>query len=333
MKLIKEICFEPEKELGEHCQSAYRYKLRKAARALVFNTKGEIALMNVSNHSYYKLPGGGIEFGETVQQALVREIIQEVGATVDVVGEIGTIIEFRNEHTLIQISYCFVTKVKKLGKNSLDSGELADGFKVEWHTIDKAIELLKNSKPTGNNDVTYCGKYMIDRDLSFVLEYKNKRHTAKQGIGGFLLRNNNGVQEVLLMKRGKDTLGSGKWACSFGGGVDHDRESFSMCAVREAKEEIGIEFDPKKAVFQTTLHMILPKPIGQVVGHFYFIDNWKGTPTVCECDKCECLEWFPLDKLPPLKDWWLESTRQVIENYLNKVTYSEIGYDTKGGNK
>ena len=326
MKLIKEICFEPEMKHGEHCQSVCQYKLRKAARALVFNAKGEIALMNVSKHNYYKLPGGGIEFGEDIQKALAREIKEEVGATAEIVDELGTIIEYRNEHNLIQISYCFVAKVLKLGKNNLDASERSSGFKVEWHTVDKAIELLKNSKPTGDANVEYTCKYMRARDLAFVLEYKTRRHMGKQGIGGFLLRNNKGIQEVLLMKRGKNTLGSGKWSCSFGGGVDSDEESFSMCAVREAKEEIGIEFDPNKAVFQTTLHMILPKPIGQIVGHFYFIDKWQGEPKICECDKCECLEWFPLDKLPPQKDWWLESTRQVIENYLNKVIYSEIGF-------
>lgn len=175
MKLIKEICNEPQVKC-DNCE------LRRAARALVFNDKNEIALMNVTKHNYYKLPGGGIEHGEDIQTALAREIKEEVGATIHVVGELGMIIEtrsyakFRGSNgeacPLCQISYCYIAKVISLGENCLDEEETSDGFTVEWHPLDKAIQLLKDSEPRGSEYIDYSGKYIVERDLAFLNEYK-----------------------------------------------------------------------------------------------------------------------------------------------------------------
>lgn len=40
---------------------------------------------------------GGIELGESTDKALRREVKEEVGADIEVLGEIGAILEYRNE--------------------------------------------------------------------------------------------------------------------------------------------------------------------------------------------------------------------------------------------
>lgn len=75
------------------------YKIRKAARSIVFNDFGQIALLYVSKNNYHKLPGGGIEESESISIALNREILEEVGAESEVLGEIGLTIEYRNDHS------------------------------------------------------------------------------------------------------------------------------------------------------------------------------------------------------------------------------------------
>jgi len=168
VELLKEICHDPEIKVE-------KYRIRRAARAIVLNDKGEIALMNVTKQGYYKIAGGGIEFGEDIQKALAREILEEVGATAKVLDEIGVIIEYRNKHALCQKSYCYVAKVIKLGKPDFTELEKSDGFSVEWHNLDNAIALMKSSKAYGSDDIEYTAKYMVERDLLFLITYKNKK--------------------------------------------------------------------------------------------------------------------------------------------------------------
>ena len=56
-------------------------KFRKAVRAVVFDDENKVALINVLNRSYYKLPGGGIEESESMEDALKRECLEEIGSS------------------------------------------------------------------------------------------------------------------------------------------------------------------------------------------------------------------------------------------------------------
>ena len=43
----------------------------------------------VKNEHFYRLPGGGIEFGETSQEALKREFREEIGAEIKIIKQLG----------------------------------------------------------------------------------------------------------------------------------------------------------------------------------------------------------------------------------------------------
>jgi mutator protein MutT len=56
-----------------------------SAGAIIFNDKGEIFLskrsQNTSNErGHWETPGGSVEFGETLEQAAKREILEELDA-------------------------------------------------------------------------------------------------------------------------------------------------------------------------------------------------------------------------------------------------------------
>jgi 8-oxo-dGTP pyrophosphatase MutT (NUDIX family) len=142
------------------------YATRIAARGIVVDG-GNIALLNVSNLAFYKLPGGGVEDGETPEIAFEREIMEEVGCNCEIRSTLGEIIEFRDSFKLKQTSHIFVSDlVGEVGSNHLEPDELAEGFEVMWVTPIDAIKLLLSSTPTD-----YEGKFIIKRDLAIVNHY------------------------------------------------------------------------------------------------------------------------------------------------------------------
>ena len=138
---------------------------RQAARAIVTNRQGQVALLNVTKHGYHKLPGGGVEAGEDMMLALQRELVEEIGCKAEVTGEVGKIIEYRDKWTMKQTSHCYLaTQIGEQSSPAFTEEELNDGFEVVWaDTIDEAIALLESDMPTD-----YQGKFIQRRDSKFL---------------------------------------------------------------------------------------------------------------------------------------------------------------------
>lgn len=162
MDLIKEIY---EKDIGYNYEyTDITYKLRKASRSIVLNDSQNIALLFVSKNNYHKLPGGGIEAGEDIKTTLNREVMEEAGVEINILGEIGTIMEYRNKHKLLQISYCYYSEVKgKIKEPSFTDEETNSGFQLKWVALEEAISILENDTPDN-----YLGKFIQIRDLLFL---------------------------------------------------------------------------------------------------------------------------------------------------------------------
>ena len=149
-------------------EAASKLKTRYAARGVVFDENYKVALLPVTNNNYYKLPGGGIEEGEDEIEAFRRECLEEIGSDVEVIKELGSVVEYRTELDLVQTSSCFVGKtIGERKKSAFTQHEMEQGFKqVVWVSLDEAIELMKSQ---ANN---YEGKFIVERDIFLLQQVK-----------------------------------------------------------------------------------------------------------------------------------------------------------------
>lgn len=79
------------------------------------------------------------------------------------------IIEYRDEWSLKQHSYCYLANmVGDKGNPEFTQEEINNGFKIKWVSLEEAIKLLENDKPEG-----YEGGFIQIRDSNFLKEAKN----------------------------------------------------------------------------------------------------------------------------------------------------------------
>jgi mutator protein MutT len=64
-------------------------QIRPGVAAIIQNATGQILLQRRSDNGLWGLPGGAVEIGESVRDAIVREVREETGLTVEVVRLIG----------------------------------------------------------------------------------------------------------------------------------------------------------------------------------------------------------------------------------------------------
>ncbi len=158
------------------------YEERSAARAIVFDAEKNVALLHATKKSYHKLPGGGIEGDEDIETALRRELLEEIGCSIENIQELGVVEEYLDGFGLHQTSYCFIADlVGDKGENLLEEGEIADGFEPKWVSLDDAIAILESE----SNIENYQGKFIRLRDLTFLKEaqkrYGNSSETMPAG--------------------------------------------------------------------------------------------------------------------------------------------------------
>jgi 8-oxo-dGTP diphosphatase len=155
----------PEKVTNEEVLS---YNKREAARAVIFDAEGKVALLHVTRDKYYKLPGGGIEAGESKEDAVKRECLEEVGCYIEVGEYLGELTEYRRQIALNQTSFCYIAKVLgPKGEQHLEPGEIEEGHDLGWYTLEEALTLLRTAEP-----VDYEGPFIVARDIVFLTEAK-----------------------------------------------------------------------------------------------------------------------------------------------------------------
>src|SRR5690554_273861 len=71
------------------------YSVREAARGLLVH-EDKIAFLHVTKYGFHKLPGGGIEVGESHDDAFTREVLEETGCSCEIIDRGPAVVEYRD---------------------------------------------------------------------------------------------------------------------------------------------------------------------------------------------------------------------------------------------
>ena len=131
----------------------------------------------------------------------------------------------------------------------------------------------------------------------------------------FLIKDN----KILLQRRFQTGFEDGNYGVPAGhldGG-----ETARQGGAREIREEIGIEIKPED---MTVVHVMHRKAANdERIDFFMTASKYAGEITNMEPNKCDDLQFFPLDNLP---ENIVEYVKVAIENYRQEISYSEYGW-------
>lgn len=134
------------------------------SRAVIVD-RGKILLCQVKGRDYYYLPGGHVNFGESAEEALRREIKEEMDVSTKTLRFIGVVENIFNDgkEKHHELNLVFDTKI---GNNNVKSIE--DHLEFYWKDVKKLStekilpEILKKIFLNGLKTKKFFGRAKID---------------------------------------------------------------------------------------------------------------------------------------------------------------------------
>ena len=174
--LFNEIHYRNDKNLLDFNNS--NIILRNAVRAIILN-ENKLLMAHLEKTDEYKFPSGGKNEDEIIEEALKREVLEEVGYKVSKIKEkIGTITEYaiakeggNNIFKMISEYYLVEIENKQL-KQNLEEYEMELLFKPCWVEIKTAYETNKDKINMKINTTTGISRETIA--LGILLREYNK---------------------------------------------------------------------------------------------------------------------------------------------------------------
>jgi 8-oxo-dGTP diphosphatase len=124
---------------------------------------------------------------------------------------------------------------------------------------------------------------------------------------------------ILLLRRFQTGYRDGEYSMPAGhldGG-----ETVVAAAIREAREEVGVEIAPEAVLFSSVMHRCEGD---ERIDFFVEVKAWHGEPFNAEPHKCDDLHWASLDGLP---ENMVPYVRRGIRNHKAGINFDEYGWD------
>ncbi len=152
------------------------YTIRKTVKAVIVNDSNEILLFGNS------LVGGGVEEGETDEQALYREAMEEVGMRIEIKKPIGEVIQYRDVLKKKYIVTGYVCKYISTVSDPTSDQRDERGIKAVWKKpedvivqLESEIMTLRNADQSAYEGDSYQSKlYNRETTVALLKELKVK---------------------------------------------------------------------------------------------------------------------------------------------------------------
>jgi 8-oxo-dGTP diphosphatase len=123
---------------------------------------------------------------------------------------------------------------------------------------------------------------------------------------------------LLLLRRFQTGYEDGKYSV-VAGHLEGD-ETVVAAAIREAREEVGVDLAPDDVQVVGVMHR---RSNDERIDWFVACTRWTGTAHNTEPDKCDDLRWADPRALP---DNVIAYVRRAIENYLAGRWFDSLGF-------
>lgn len=111
----------------DHANSTRKsdYLYRVSLKCVIKNQKGEVLVVKESGRDWWDLPGGGMDHGESIKNAIAREMYEEVGMQGDFTYRILTVEEPKllSPHSFWQIRLIFAVEPEVMEFKAGDDGD------------------------------------------------------------------------------------------------------------------------------------------------------------------------------------------------------------------
>ncbi len=147
----------------------------------------------------------------------------------------------------------------------------------------------------------------------------NKRLKVVPAIYITILKN----KRVLLLRRFQTGYLDGYW--DLPSGHVEAGETLKECCIRELMEETGLktEISDLKLIH---VYQNFANPESPYFGYIFRANHWQGEPSIQEPSKCDDMNFFSVNKLPP------RTVPQVREALKNVKTHSNVTFSLLGVN-
>lgn len=123
---------------------------RIIARAFVLNEENKLVLLYIQgddifgHRDYYETSGGGVEKGESLEEAIIRELDEEIGYKCEIMEYLGIV---HDEYNLIKRkneNNYFLCKIKE--KTKIHHVSYGDSMisEIKWFSIDEVLNIYNS---------------------------------------------------------------------------------------------------------------------------------------------------------------------------------------------